>query len=211
MSTQPTSSDIYSSREAAKLCFDDISRLVEETRYSFEIWRALFYIENAEEWLTYKKYDPFFRETERAHTNAIIINLFILGEKEDKKGHSVFYLFRKLVGGALINPNWAKEWQFVLDRITNYRDKVALVRNKYLAHRDKNYSWQKAMQEIGLTPEDLNMMTSLCFNLIAARLLCEIDFFTETQVKKSIRKSIRHLTDALLTDKADFNPDEEPL
>lgn len=190
------------SREAAELCHHDVSTMVTDARESFEIWRSLFYIGDswqANEWVDLQWFNPFLSVTENAHMSMVIINLFILGDEPQKKVHSVYFLRRKLTRCGLLSSARGHEWDRSLTQAKPVHDKLKIVRDKNLAHRDKGYSWQKAMQESGLYAEELDRLITVYFSLASdAAELLELPFFGEQIILKGISESIVDVRTALL-------------
>ncbi len=190
------------SREAAELCHDDVSAMVADARESFEIWRSLFYIGDsgkANGWSDLQWFNPFLSATENAHMSMIIINLFILGDEQHRKVHSVYFLRRKLAHSGLLSGRRDQEWNHLLAEAKPVHDKLKIVRDKHLAHRDKGYTWQKAMQESGLSAEQLDRLTSVYFSLASdAAELLELPFFEEQIIFEGISESIAEVRTALL-------------
>lgn len=190
------------SREAAELCHHDVSAMVADARESFEIWRSLFYMGDsgkAKEWMNLQWFNPFLSVTENAHMSMVIINLFILGDEPHEKVHSVYFLRRKLSGCGLLSSTRHQGWDHLLAEAKPVHDKLKFVRDKHLAHRDKDYTWQKAMQESGLSPEDLDRLITVYFWVASdAAELLELPFFGEQIILGGISESIADVRTALL-------------
>jgi hypothetical protein len=190
------------SREAAELCHHDVSAMVADARESFEIWRSLFYMggsEKPKEWMNLQWFNPFLSVTENTHMSMVIINLFILGDELHEEVHSVYFLRRKLTGSGLLSSTRDHEWNHFLTGAKPVHDKLKIVRDKHLAHRDKGYTWQKAMQKSGLSAEELDRLITVYFWVASdAAELLELPFFGEQIILAGISESIVDVRTALL-------------
>lgn len=190
------------SREAAELCHHDVNAMVTDARESFEIWRAFFYIgdgETAKQWVDLQWFNPFLAAIENAIMSIVIINLFILGDDSQKQSHSIHFFQRKLVGSGVLDGGHVRQWDQSIAEAKPTHDKLKVVRDKHLAHRDKGYTWGRAMQETGLAAEELNQLVTIYFRLaINAAELLELPYFEEQTVLSEIRKSIGYVRTALL-------------
>lgn len=183
---------------AAKRCHKELTNMLCESRESFEAWKSFSGVTLDVEFSMLHWFNPFISTMVDSHYLRTLINLFIIGDS-DKKGHGIYYLRRKLKGAGLLADEQDCDWQKQLDKAMPTHAKICLVRNKYFAHRDKDYTWGKAMQESGLSYGELDILISLYYRIAewSAPMLDPM-FINERMVKANMAESIANTKTALL-------------
>jgi hypothetical protein len=182
----------------AECCHKELADMLCQARESFEVWKSFSGVTIDDEWHKLSYYCPFVSATVTAHYLTMIINLFIIGD-EDRKVHGICYLRRKLKCLSILTKAHDIEWEKHLNKAMPIQKKIKLVRNKYFAHRDKDYSWEKAMRESGLTYTALDFLISLYYRIAEASApVLNPMFIDERMVKDQISKSIGNTKKALL-------------
>jgi hypothetical protein len=187
---------------AAKRCHKELINMLRESRESFEVWKAFAGVTLDVEFAKMRWFCPLVSAMVDAHFLRTVINLFIIGDANKKgygEGHGVYYLRRKLKGSGLLGDEQDCEWQKQLDNAKPCHVKIRLVRDKFLAHRDKDYTWAKAIQESGLSYEELDILISLYYRIAedCAPILNPM-FLNENIVKTTMTRSIQNTKKALL-------------
>lgn len=187
---------------AAKRCHKELTTMLCESRESFESWKSFAGVILDVEFSTLHWFNPFVRSMVDSHFLRTVINLFIIGDankNEYAKGHGVYYLRRKLKGAGLLANEQDCEWQKQLDKAKPIHAKIRIVRDKYFAHRDKDYTWGKAMKESELSYGELDILISLYYRIaeVIAPVLDPM-FLNEKMVKANMAKSIANTKTALL-------------
>jgi len=161
--------------KAARRCFKSTKALVTECRNSFEIWFALHDFKDRDNaGSAHNAYDPIFKSTMDAHFLVLVINLFILGDEDSKRRQnmSLYFLGRKLAGAGLISHVESEKWEATLKKANFHHERIKLIRDKYYAHRDKNYTWDKAMHEANIHVQVLDGIIAIYYDYVSAAAKC---------------------------------------
>jgi hypothetical protein len=136
--------------------FQDLMR----ARDTYEAWWNLKNEEVRPKYVeAMNRYSEYFIVALHSHFVAMLMALFRLYDDTNPKALSI----PRFLVSAQSEPNMPREVreraEAGLQRVAPVVKKIRLLRDKVFAHRDRSYTYERALEEVDLTPDEIGQLT----------------------------------------------------
>lgn len=152
------------------MTFDEkLEELFQDTMRARDTYEAWWYMKNTDVRPTYvdtmNHYSEYFVVAVHSHFVAMLMTLFRLYDKS-KDALSIPGLLVSAQSEPRIPQEVAQRANAELELIEPVIKKIKLLRDKVFAHRDRSYTYERAFEEVGLTPDEVGKLTEVTLAII---------------------------------------------